>query len=228
MKIHRDIAQGSDAWLKLRAGKLTASCIKKILTSKTKKAADNESSRLFMYELLAQKLTGYIEPSFVSDDMMRGHDDEEDARQVYEEHCAPVDVVGFVEDDRWGFTLGYSPDGLVGDDGLIEIKAPRAKYQLAAIVNDEVDAEYTLQLQAGLLVTQRAWIDVITYSAGLPMMIKRVLPDPELHEAIVEAARSFYTKMDNAQAIFEARCKADPLRLIPTERKEHTITGSEQ
>jgi predicted phage-related endonuclease len=93
--------------------------------------------------------------------------------------------------DDWGFQIGYSPDGLVGDDGLIECKSRRAKKQLQTIVDDEVPAENMAQLQCGLLVSGRAWIDYVSYCGGMPLYVKTVYPDPEWFEAIVAAVTSF-------------------------------------
>jgi hypothetical protein len=113
------------------------------------------------------------------DDMLRGQEDEIEARAALRQHYAPVTETGFVTNDRWGFTIGYSPDGLVGDDGLIECKSRASKYQIQTIAENEVPApDYMIQLQTGLLVTERKWIDFVSYSGGLPMFVKRVEPDP--------------------------------------------------
>jgi hypothetical protein len=79
--------------------------------------------------------------------------------------------------DDWGFSLGYSPDGLVGDDGLIEVKCRRQKKHLQTILADEVPPENMAQLQCGLLVSGREWIDYVSYCGGMPMYVKRVYPD---------------------------------------------------
>jgi hypothetical protein len=89
---------------------------------------------------------------------------------------APVRESGFLirREDTW--TLGYSPDGLVGDDGLIEVKAPRPRQHLRTILSGEVPAYHMPQIQAGLLVTGREWIDFISYVGGMPLWVKRVSP----------------------------------------------------
>ena len=68
-----------------------------------------------------------------------------------------VDVLGFMIRDDWGYRIGYSPDGLVGDDGLIEVKSRRPKKHLQTILANEVPAENIAQIQTGLLVSQRKW-----------------------------------------------------------------------
>ena len=79
--------------------------------------------------------------------------------------------------DDWGFKIGYSPDGLVGKDGLIEIKSRRPKKHLQTIIAGTVPAENMAQIQAGLLVSGRDWCDYISYCGGMRPWIKRVEPD---------------------------------------------------
>jgi hypothetical protein len=113
-----DLVQGSIDWMNQRCGLLTASEMRLILTP-TLKQASNDKERAHLWELLGQRLTRYVEPRYVSDDMLRGSTEEILAREAYAKHFAPVTEIGFITNDRWGFTLGYSPDGLVADDGLI-------------------------------------------------------------------------------------------------------------
>ena len=113
-----ELEQGSDEWLAARLGVLTASCVKLILTP-TLKTANNDKTRAHVFDIAAQRITQYLEPQFIGDDMLRGMEDETYARDKYAEKCAPVTECGFITSDKFGFTLGYSPDGLVGDDGLI-------------------------------------------------------------------------------------------------------------
>lgn len=208
--------QGSDEWLDLRRGVLTASEMKLIVTP-TLKVADNEKTRAHLYELAAQRISGYTEPHFISDDMLRGQEDEFYAREAYAKHFAPVTEVGFITNDKWGFMLGYSPDFLVGDDGQGECKSRRQKYQIETIINDEMPAEYAIQIQTGLLVTERAWCDFISYSGGLPMFVKRQYAAEEIQTAILAAARDFYEKLDSKLGEYGDRLTAMP-KVILTER----------
>jgi hypothetical protein len=218
---HKALIQGSDEWLQARCGLLTASEMKLILTPALKFAA-NDKERAHLYELLAQRITGHVEPHYVSDDMIRGHDDEIEARMIYDREYARVTDVGFITNDRWGFTIGYSPDGLVGDDGLIECKSRRQKYQVQTIIecvgDDAIMPEYMLQVQTGLLVAERQWCDLVSYSGGLPMATVRVEAIPEIQEAIISAATAFEARLADKLAIYEAAI-ASRARLIPTERK---------
>lgn len=153
--------------------------------------ANNDTSRGITALLVAERITGHTDPTFMNDDMWRGVMDEPLAVEVYSKHYAPVTTTGFMVRDDWGFSIGYSPDGLVGDDGLIEVKSRRQKKQLLTVLADEVPAENMAQIQCGLLVSGRAWCDYISYSGGMAMWHKRVLPDPEWHRAIVAAVAEF-------------------------------------
>ncbi len=212
-----NLIQGTEEWLQQRCGLLTASEMKLILTP-TLKVANNDKTRTHLWELLGQRITGYVEPRYVSDDMLRGRDDEVDARILYAKHFAPVREVGFITNDRWGFTIGYSPDALVGDDGLIECKSRRQKFQVETIARREVPEDYWLQLQTGLLVSERKWIDFVSYSGGLPLYVERVEPCPETQEAIVAAAVAFEERLAEAERDYRASLFSMPA-IIPTERR---------
>ena len=214
---HADLIQGSDEWLSARCGLLTASEMKLIVTP-TLKTADNDKTRAQLWELLAQRVTGYVEPHYISDDMLRGQEDEIEARALYARHYAEVVEAGFVTNDQWGFTIGYSPDGLVGDDGLIECKSRRQKYQMETIASLKMPADYMIQVQTGLLVSGRNWCDFVSYSGGLHMVTIRVMPDPEIQGAIIAAATAFEAKLSEKLAAYHSAI-ASPARLIPTERR---------
>ncbi|MFI2563044.1 YqaJ viral recombinase family protein [Paenarthrobacter sp. NPDC018779] len=157
------------------------------------KTTANEYTRNLTLTLVSERITGYVDPTPMSRDMERGTLDEPYARDKYSEHHAPAREVGFmVREYDWG-SIGYSPDGLVGDDGLIEIKAPKPKKHLATILAGEVPLEHMAQIQTGLLVSGRDWLDFISYSGGMPLWTRRVHPDPVWHAAILEAAQTFET-----------------------------------
>ena len=209
-----DLVQGSDEWLAQRRGIVTASVVGRLITNTTIKPADNPESRGVVALLTAERITGWTDPVHVTDDMWRGVEDEPRARDKYAEHFAPVTEVGFMVRDDWGFPIGYSPDGLVGDDGLIEVKSRRQKKHLQTILADQVPPENMAQLQCGLLVSGREWIDYVSYCGGMPMWVKRVTPDPKWHDAIVQAVAKFES---NAAAM--ASRYADAVRGLPaTER----------
>lgn len=226
---HTDLAQGSNEWLGLRRGLLTASEMCLLVTPATMKAASNDKQRAHLYTLASQRIAGYVEQGFTGYDMLRGHEDEIDARIAYAEHYAPVEDCGFITNDRWGFTIGYSPDGLVGCDGLIEVKSRKHKFQvetiLTSVAKDTAPAEFLIQCQTGLLVSERKWIDFISYSAGLPMATVRVHPDEKIHDAIVSIATDAEIQINQMHGEYQRVCKSDGVRLIPTERRyEQEIT----
>ncbi|OLT46474.1 hypothetical protein BJF85_16650 [Saccharomonospora sp. CUA-673] len=206
-----DVVQGSDEWLAQRAGIVTASVVGQLVTGKTLKVAQNESSRALTARLVAERITGWTDPTYVSDDMLRGIEDEPRARERYAEHHGhTVTEIGFLRRDEDTWTLGYSPDGLVGDDGLLEVKAPRAKGHLRTILAGEVPEQYVAQCQAGLLVTGRAWLDFVSYCGGMPMWTKRLYPDPAWHEAIVAACQQFETTAAQMVADYRAATEGLP------------------
>lgn len=222
IQYHPDLIQGSDEWFAARCGLLTASEMKLIITPKTLAYSSNKIEKSHLYELLAQRITGYVEPHYVSDDMLRGQEDEVEARLLYAQHYAEVEDMGFITNDRWGFTIGYSPDGMVGADGLIECKSRRQKFQVETIVENIPAAmapdDFALQLQTGLLVSERKWVDFISYSGGQPMVTIRVYPDDKIQKAIVEAATEFEKRLSAKRDIYN-RVLQSKARLIPTERK---------
>ncbi len=193
LHIYADVEQGSDRWHALRRGIVSASTVGKLLTP-TLKVASNDVSRALTATLVAERITGFTEDSPMTSDMWRGVESEPYARDIYSGHYQQAVEVGFMRRDEPDWSLGYSPDGLVGDDGLIEIKSPRAKGHLNTILADEVPPFYMPQLQAGLLVSARSWIDYVSYCGGMPLYVKRVLPDQKWFDAITDACLTFEAK----------------------------------
>lgn len=191
LTIHADVLQGTDEWYDQRRGIVTASVVGKLVTTKTIQPASNPESRTLTALLAAERITGWTDPSYMNDDMLRGIEDEPRAREKYAAHYAPVTEVGLMVEDRWGFRIGYSPDGLVRDDGLIEIKSRRAKAQLATIIAGHPPIECMAQMQCGLLVSGRKWCDYVSYCGGMPLWVHRVLPQEKWFDAIVAAVDAF-------------------------------------
>lgn len=217
---HRNFEQGSAAWLKARCGLLTASEMKLILTP-TLKPANNEKTRTHLYELLAQRISGFVEETYEGYDILRGREDEIEARLQYSQNYEPVTECGFITNDEWGYTMGFSPDGLVGDDGLIEAKSRKQKYQVETIVEwaakNEAPTDFMIQLQSGLVISKRKWIDFISYSGGLPMSTTRVNLIPKFEDAILTASKQFEAELSDKRVIWDAMM-ASGTRLLPTKR----------
>ena len=213
---YEEIEQGSELWHLARRGILTASVIGQFITPKTVKVAANDKTRAKAYELVAERITGISEDRYVSRDMEEGHFIEPIARDLYSQHYAPATEVGFMVRDDWGFRIGYSPDGVVGDDGLIEIKKRLPKLHLETILTDQMPPEHMAQVQTGLLVSGRQWLDFISYCGGMPLFVKRIFPDPIWHAAIIEAATAF----EESATDMISRYAVATADLHPTERIE--------
>lgn len=182
--------------------------------------ASNDVSRSLTLLLACERITGYTEPTYVNDDMQRGLDEEPRARDMYSELYAPVTETGLMVRDDWGFRIGYSPDGLVGDDGLIEVKSPRQKGHLATILGDGVPTEHMPQLQCGLLVSGRKWIDFISWSGGMPMLRRRVYPQQRWFDAIIGAARAFEENAMEIRREYDERTEG-----LPATERNPILTG---
>lgn len=213
---HTELEQGSDEWLAARRGIVTASVIGQLITP-TLKVADNETSRGLTLLLTAERITGHVEPVFVSNAMLRGQMDEPLARAWYAEHHAPVTETGFMVEDKWGFPIGYSPDGLVGDDGLIEIKSREPKIHLRTILADLPPRENLAQMQAGMLVTGRKWCDYISWCGGMPPYVTRVHADGVWAEVLVEAVEKFEQRATDYLNDY----RHETAGIEPTERIDH-------
>ncbi len=153
--------------------------------------ARNDTSRSVTALLVAERITGWTDPTYINDEMLRGISDEPLARDVYAEHYAPVREVGFIVREHNGIRIGFSPDGLVGDDGLIEVKSRRPKKQVETVLAGRPPLENYAQLQCGLLVSGRKWIDYISYAGGMNLFVVRVKPEREWFDAIEAAVWAF-------------------------------------
>ena len=192
MKIHKKLEQRSPEWYKLRAGKLTCSALGNILTPA--KLAISKSIVEYAYEKAAEIITGEIEPMTENWQMKRGVELEPEAVRCYEEHKGvTVERVGFIEGH---YHIGYSPDGLVGDDGLIEIKCPSPKVHFKTLLDGKIDGKYMLQMQGGMLASGRQWCDFISYSEGLALAVIRVERDEVICDAIKKASEEFFNRVN--------------------------------
>ena len=213
MTLHvlHDLEQGSDAWHDQRRGMVTASVVGKLITAKTLKPASNDISRSITALLTAERITGWTDPTYVTDDMLRGKESEPLALDAYSKHHAPVTTCGLMVLEQSGWRLGYSSDGLVGDEGLIEVKAPRAKNHLTTIIKGAIPPEHMAQCQAGLFVSGRKWLDFVSYVGGMPIWVKRVYPNPQWFEAIVAAVEKFEENSAELIAIYKQETEGLPM-----------------
>lgn len=188
-----DCAQGTPEWFAARCGIVTCTGIAKVL-AKGKQGAPSDTRKRYLYEKVAEEITGKMGEQYTNAHMERGILHEPIAREMYEITTMQlVKEVGFIRTDLGNnVPLGYSPDGLVGDDGLIEIKSKLPYLQAEILHKGEVPSEHKAQLQGGLLATGRAWIDFVSYCPDMPLFIKRVYPDLEYFEKIKEGLTEFY------------------------------------
>ena len=180
-------------------------------------AANTDTARALTLSLVAERITGHVEPVIPSRDMERGTLDEPYARDIYSERYEPATEVGFMVREFDGYKIGYSPDGLVGENGLIEIKSRKQKIQLKAFLDDAVPAENMAQIQTGLLVSGRLWCDYVSYSGGMPLYVKRVYPDQRWFDAIHAAAEQFEKNAADIIDTYLARTAGN----APVERIDH-------
>ena len=181
MNIIETCEQGSDAWHKIRLGKITASRVKDVLT-KGRGTSPSKTAESYMMELIAEILTGNSKPFFENDAMRWGTETEPQARAMYAVNNDFVDVkeVAFVEHNE---QVGISPDGLIGDDGLFEAKCPNTTTQLKRALSDSYSSDYKAQIQMQLWVTEREWCDFVSFdprlNCGASYLQERVYRDEE-------------------------------------------------
>jgi hypothetical protein len=162
--MHHIVSQNTPEWDALRLGRVTASNFGTIMANEGK--AFGEPAKRYALQIALEAVTGRkSEYSFQSSHMERGHTMEPMARHLYEQSRF-VDVLdgGFFAGDR----VGYSPDGIIGSAGLIEIKSVIASVHEATISRGDVDPAYLWQLIGGLEVSGREWIDFVSYCSDYP------------------------------------------------------------
>ena len=171
--IEIDCQQGSEEWYEARLGFVTSSNFHKVLNKRTGRG-------LYMRKLAAERLTGFAEESYHNNIMENGNLTEDEARGFYEAaNDLTIRRVGFVIRDK---DVGGSPDGLVGEDGIIEIKCPLSSTHIEYIMSNRLPACYVPQVQGLLWVTGRQWCDFISYDprvVSMPLNIVRVERDVE-------------------------------------------------
>jgi putative phage-type endonuclease len=173
------IIQGSDEWKALRLGKVTASKVADIV-AKTKSGYSAGRAN-YASQLIAERLTGTPAESFTNAAMQHGSETEPEARDAY---CfyqgVTVEQVAFVPHPNID-QAGCSPDGLVGDGGLVEIKCPQTATHLETLLGQAVPAKYQTQMQFQMACTGRAWCDFVSYDPRMPesmrLFVKRVPRD---------------------------------------------------
>lgn len=176
------IVQGSPEWFAARAGKVTASRVSDVI-AKTK-TGWGASRANYAAQLVAERLTGRVEPSFTNAAMQWGTEKEPEAREAYEYMTGVfVDQIGMVDHPVIPMT-GASPDGLVGSDGLVEIKAPQTATHIETLLSGKVPAKYVTQMAWQMACTGRAWCDFVSYDPRMPehmrLFVRRIERDTDM------------------------------------------------
>lgn len=194
MKI-QDCKQGSPEWIQARLGKVTASEIDSLI-SPTGKIRTGEGPNTYLCKKLCERILGYSPDGDANSFAMgQGVILETEACPWYEfTRDLKVQQVGFVTDDSERY--GCSPDGLVGEDGGLEIKCFQPVHALQCLLGGVIPADYVMQVQMGLFVTGRKWWDWMSYSRQFPPLIVRVERDEKIQATLRQALEIFLEKFD--------------------------------
>lgn len=207
----RDLIQGSPEWLEARCGRVTASRISDVMART--KTGYGASRATYEAELIAERLTGQPAERFTSAAMAWGTDTEPQARAAYS-FMADADVVevGFVPHPSIPMA-GASPDGLVGDYGLVEIKAPQTATHINTLLSGTIPDKYIKQMMFQMACTGRYWCDFVSYDPRMPgdlqLWIKRVHRDQDLIAEIEGEVRTFLAGVEaKVEALMKMRAVA--------------------
>jgi len=220
MIVH-NVRQGSPAWMELRRGVPTASCFEKIITPTGKPSAQAEK---YMYDLLAEFVLGRPLEGLKMPWMERGSELESDAALWYGfQRDVEPEVIGFCTTDDG--RIGASPDRLVGEEGLLELKCPSPGVHVQYLLYPArgVDKAYYPQVQGQLYVTGRKWTDVVSYHPELPSVIVRVARDEEFIALLGSSLKTFCEELAKGKAELERR----GLILQPDEEPEEFLSEAD-
>jgi len=217
--ILRDLEQGSLDWIDARIGIPTASALPRIITPGGKLSAQRDQ---YMAELCAEYFEGVQYSEFRGTAATeRGHEYEPQARAAYRfDREADVDTVGIIyRDDSRMF--GASPDGLVGEDGGLELKCPSGPNHLAYLARGVVPSHYMPQVQGALWASGRSWWDWMSYHPAYPSLIVRVEPEEKYQDALDQHIPAFIAEL------LDMRARLESLGVTRARVREEN-TGSQQ
>lgn len=192
MEIHADLEQGTEDWFRIRAGKPTTSQFSTVL-AKGRGGGESKTRTTYMRKLAGEIITGEPMDNYSNAHMERGHEMEEEARSLYE-MLGSVEVrqIGFVESAG----KGCSPDGFVGQDGMLEIKSAMPHILIEKILSDGFPPEHKAQTQGALWVCERDWIDLIIYWPRMPVFQMRASRDDEYIQTLSAEVDRFNTELN--------------------------------
>jgi len=209
-----EIVQGSEEWLAIRVGKVTASRVADVIART--KTGWGASRANYMAELIAERLTGEPAEKFTNGAMKWGTENEPDARIAYEFRTdAEVVQVGFIPHPTIPMT-GASPDGLVGEDGLVEIKCPNTATHIDTLISQAVPSKYVTQMLWQMACTGRQWCDFVSFDPRMPehmrLFVKRVHRDDariaELEKDVSEFLAELDAKVTELTALYDRKAAA--------------------
>jgi len=189
--------QRSEEWFKARLGKVTASRVADILAKI--KSGESASRRNYKIQLVSERLTGEKQETYINQAMQDGIDREFYARERYVQQFGEVEEVGFIQHPT--LEAGASPDGMVGEDGIIEIKCPMGTTHTETLMSQDVPSKYMPQIQFQLLCTGRKWCDFVSYNPMFPehlqVFVKRVEADVDYQKELEAEVKQFLSEVDD-------------------------------
>ena len=195
-----DVPQGSEEWLRARMGMPTASEFATIMAS-GRGGGESKTRRTYLLKLAGELLTGEPMDSYSNPHMERGKEMEGEARNLY----------AFMTDtspQRVGFIVngpkGCSPDSLIGDRGMLEVKTKLAHLTIECLLKDEFPSEHKAQCQGALWVAEREWIDIAIYWPKLPLFVKRAFRDEPYIRDLGKAVDTFNAELTETVAKIKA------------------------
>mgnify|MGYP003648924190 FL=1 len=197
MRIIHDCLQGSQEWLNMRLGKITASRFKDVMTN-GRGSAPSKTAESYMIELAIEAVTGKSLPFFENDAMRHGTETEPQARAMYEFISGnDVTEVAFIEHNEF---VGVSPDGIIGNDGLIEIKCPTTKTQVERYLNSVgLPDDYKWQVHGQIWVAEREWCDFLSFDdridSAAQYLCTRVYRDEKMIKELSDKVDIFTTNL---------------------------------
>ena len=193
-----DCEQGSPEWFQARLGIPTASEFATVMAS-GRGGGESKQRRTYMLKLIGERMTGEPTESYTNFHMERGKIMEEEARSAYSflTDMTP-ELVGFIRNCN----KGCSPDSLIDNNGLLEIKTKLPHLHLAVLLDDSMPAEHMAQVQGQIWVAEREWCDFVSYWPKLPIFVKRIYRDDEYIKKLSSEVDRFIDEMNTIQSKF--------------------------
>lgn len=192
LHIYDELPQGTPEWHRARMGIPTASMFQTV-QAKGKGGAESKTRRDYLFKLAGERITGEPMENFSSPYFDRGHALEPEARKLYEfAHDAQTTQVGFIRNGA----KGCSPDSLIGETGMLEIKTKKPDLLIDVLLKDEFPSEHVAQCQGALWVAEREWIDIVCWFPRMPLFVKRATRDENYIKTLSDAVDRFNDELD--------------------------------